>query len=67
VSVTWAREVPTARRTPIALRRRCTSARADAANITPAVTNAIRDSATSRSITIPAAWSNNTRTPDRVA
>ena len=60
------RDAPTARLIPIVFRRRCTSARADAASITPAVASANSDSATSRSITIPAAWSSNTRTPERV-
>ena len=51
----WPREAPTARLMPIAFSRRCTSARAEAASITPAVASANTDSATSRSITIPAA------------
>ena len=49
------RDAPTARLIPIVFSRRCTSARADAASITPAVASAKADSATSRSITIPAA------------
>ncbi|HWF74299.1 MAG TPA: hypothetical protein VG186_13200 [Solirubrobacteraceae bacterium] len=68
----WARAMcprgaPTARRTPIAPSRRWTSARAEAASITLAVTSAMIDSATRRSMTIPAAWSRSTRTPARVA
>jgi hypothetical protein len=43
------------------------AARAQAASITPALTSAITDGATSRSITMPAAWSSSTRTPERVA
>ncbi len=60
------RLAPIARRTPMPARRRWTSARAEAASMTVAVSRAIAERATSSAMTIPAAWSRSTRTPSRV-
>ena len=57
---------PSARCTPNAPSRRCTSAWAPAASIVPAATSATSENATSSEITIPAACESSTRTPSRV-
>ena len=57
---------PSARWTPIAPRRRWTSACAPAASIVPAPSRATSENATSSEITIPAACDSSTRTPSRV-
>ena len=59
-------ENPSARCTPSAPSRRCTSECAPAASIVPAASSATSENATSSEITIPAAWPSSTRTPSRV-
>ena len=57
---------PSARWTPNAGSRRCTSACAVAASIVPAATSATSENATSSAMTIPAAWPSSTSMPARV-
>ena len=61
-----ARENPIARCTPMAARRRWTSAAVVAASIVAAAPSATSEKATSSAMTIPAAESMSTRTPLRV-
>ena len=57
---------PSARWTPNAGSRRCTSACAPAASIVPAATSATSENAISSDSTIPAAWPSRTSIPARV-